>query len=155
MYLRFVKKNSRHSNCPVCRSDVDRRNLVTIFFSRRNQAIQQQPQQQRQHVASTTTAVSSIPINFQASPSSVSSAVAPIAPARISTRRTTRSTNTASSVSSAVGPITAARIISRRPTRSTKITDHFNLCKKYCALCGNAFTSTTDIVVCDYCRRRL
>lgn len=61
----------------------------------------------------------------------------------------------ASTVSSTVVPIAAAKITRRRTTRLMKVTNHFNFSNENCALCGNAFRSTNNIVVCDQCRRQL
>lgn len=137
--------------CPVCNENVNRRNLLQLFFSSTDST---------NITTSTVTMANAVPANVasaQSGPKSVASTSSsrPIQPQRSTRRRRAMATNVSSAqitspgsaTSSSSRPIQPQRIARRRPTQ----TQHFNYKQLNCLFCHSIFTTVSDHVVCDSC----
>lgn len=112
----------RKSVCPVCRVDVDRRKLLTLFFSTND-------------ATNTTTSTGT---TAKATPSNVT-------PARPAHTAAPAVAAVATTSATSVNPIQPQRIMRRRPTQ------HFNYTQLNCLLCHSKFITASDYVICDSC----
>lgn len=134
--------------CPVCNKNVNRRNLLKLFFSTTD-------------LTNTTTsnvtmanATSANVTSAQTGAAAVASTSSnhPTQPQRITRHRATAANVTSTQTTSPI----AATASSDRPSQPQRIarrrpTQHFNYKKINCLFCHSIFTTVSDYVVCDSC----